>query len=193
MRSFFSGSALIGATLVTSSFLFSVNSSVAETPVLPQQQKVGAATRQEPQESPLALEEKTPAATPTAAAASAEPVAPPVATPGALDAIPAAPVTNYTATAYSLYGRTASGRRVTKGFIAADPRVLPLGSRVRLEAGNYSGEYLVADTGGSVRGKHIDIWTPSSHEAMRFGRRTVKLTVLAYGPRAHTARHPRPR
>src|SRR5258706_16090621 len=80
----------------------------------------------------------------------------------------------YTATAYSLSGKTASGRRVTKGLIAADPSVLPLGSRVRLEAGAYSGEYLVADTGGSVRGKRIDIWTPSNHEASRFGRRSVK-------------------
>jgi 3D (Asp-Asp-Asp) domain-containing protein len=34
-----------------------------------------------------------------------------------------------------------------------------------------------------VRGKHIDIWTPSSREAMRFGRRPVKLTVLSYGGR----------
>ena len=93
------------------------------------------------------------------------------------------PPTNYVATAYSLRGRTASGRLVAKGLIAADPRHLPLGSRVRLEAGAYSGEYLVADTGGLVRGKRIDIWTPSSREAMRFGRRTVKLTVLSYGGR----------
>ena len=93
------------------------------------------------------------------------------------------PPTNYVATAYSLRGRTASGRFVAKGLIAADPRHLPLGSRVRLEAGAYSGEYLVADTGGLVRGKRIDIWTPSSREAMRFGRRTVKLTVLSYGGR----------
>ena len=92
-----------------------------------------------------------------------------------------APPTNYVATAYSLRGRTASGRMVAKGLIAADPRHLPLGSRVRLEAGAYSGEYLVADTGTLVRGKRIDIWTPSSREAMRFGRRTVKLTVLSYG------------
>jgi 3D (Asp-Asp-Asp) domain-containing protein len=90
------------------------------------------------------------------------------------------PPTNYVATAYSLHGRTASGRPVAKGLIAADPRHLPLGSRVRLDAGAYSGEYLVADTGTLVRGKHIDIWTPSSREAMRFGRRTVKLTVLSY-------------
>jgi len=93
------------------------------------------------------------------------------------------PPTNYVATAYSLRGRTASGRLVAKGLIAADPRHLPLGSRVRLEAGSYSGEYLVADTGSLVRGKRIDIWTPSSREAMRFGRRTVKLTVLSYGGR----------
>ena len=93
------------------------------------------------------------------------------------------PTTNYVATAYSLRGRTASGQPVAKGLIAADPRHLPLGSRVRLEAGTYSGEYLVADTGSMVRGKHIDIWTPSSREAMRFGRRPVKLTVLSYGGR----------
>ena len=91
------------------------------------------------------------------------------------------PPTNYVATAYSLRGRTASGRPVAKGLIAADPRHLPLGSRVRLEAGTYSGEYLVADTGTMVRGRRIDIWTPTSREAMRFGRRTVKLTVLALG------------
>lgn len=89
------------------------------------------------------------------------------------------PPASYVATAYSLRGRTASGRPVAKGLIAADPRHLPLGSRVRLEAGAYSGEYLVADTGSMVRGRRIDIWTPSSREAMRFGRRTVKLTVLS--------------
>jgi 3D (Asp-Asp-Asp) domain-containing protein len=94
------------------------------------------------------------------------------------------PPTNYVATAYSLRGRTASGRPVAKGLIAADPRHLPLGSRVRLDAGTYSGEYLVADTGTLVRGRRIDIWTPTSREAMRFGRRTVKLTVLSLGRRS---------
>ena len=89
------------------------------------------------------------------------------------------PVQVFTATAYSLHGRTASGRPVTRGLIAADHRVLPLGTRVRLEAGSYSGEYLVADTGGAVRGRKIDIWVPNTGEAMRFGRRPVKLTVLS--------------
>src|SRR5207237_2274745 len=95
----------------------------------------------------------------------------------------AAPPQTYTATAYSLRGRTASGRYVSRGLIAADPAVLPLGTRVRVEAGSLSGEYLVADTGGAVRGRHIDIWTPTSREAMQFGRHAVKLTVLSFGVR----------
>ncbi len=97
------------------------------------------------------------------------------------------PPAAYVATMYSLRGRTASGRPVSKGLIAADPRFLPLGSRVRLDAGNYSGEYLVADTGTMVRGRRIDIWTPTAREAMRFGKRTVKLTVLSLGGRKRAA------
>lgn len=89
-----------------------------------------------------------------------------------------APALPFTATAYSLRGRTASGRTATRGVIAADRRLLPIGTHVRLEAGQYSGEYVVADTGGSVRGRKIDIWVPNSGEAMRFGRRPIKLTVL---------------
>ena len=88
---------------------------------------------------------------------------------------------SYTATAYSLRGRMASGSYVRKGAIAADRRVLPIGTRVRIEAGNYSGEYTVLDTGGAVRGRIIDVWVPSAGEALRFGRRKVKLTVLQYG------------
>lgn len=97
----------------------------------------------------------------------------------------------FTATAYALRGRTASGRMVARGLIAADPRVLPLGTRVRVSAGSHSGEYTVADTGGAVRGRRIDIWVPSTSEAMRFGRRNVRLTVLQYGgSRRRLARAP---
>ena len=105
------------------------------------------------------------------------------------DAEATSPAVTYTATAYSLRGRTASGGGVRRGIIAADRRVLPIGTRVRLEAGSYSGEYLVADTGGAVRGRKIDIWVPNTYEAMRFGRRPVKLTVLTRTrPRTAAAR-----
>jgi 3D (Asp-Asp-Asp) domain-containing protein len=99
------------------------------------------------------------------------------------EAAPIIAAQSFTATAYSLAGRTASGTNVRRGLIAADHRVLPLGSRVRVEAGSYTGEYLVADRGSAVRGRIIDIWVPSTHEAMRFGRRPVRLTVLSYGAR----------
>jgi 3D (Asp-Asp-Asp) domain-containing protein len=98
----------------------------------------------------------------------------------------------YTATAYSLRGRTASGKPVSRGLIAADPSVLPLGTRVRVEAGSWSGEYLVADTGGAVKGRRIDIWTPTTREALQFGRRPVKLTVLELGGKRRQAKSVRP-
>lgn len=96
------------------------------------------------------------------------------------DRKPEPPPRPFVATAYNLRGRTASGKRVSRGIIAADRKMLPLGTRVRLDAGRYSGEYLVADTGGAVRGRTIDIWVPHYNEARRFGRRKVKLTVLGY-------------
>ena len=85
---------------------------------------------------------------------------------------------SFTATAYCLQGRTALGHGVRRGIIAADPRVLRLGSRVNLGAGAYSGQYLVSDTGGGIKGRRIDIWVPNCAEARRFGRRTVQIGVL---------------
>lgn len=91
------------------------------------------------------------------------------------------PPRSFEATAYSLRGITRSGSYVRRGVIAADPRVLPLGSRVHLKAGNYSGVYTVQDTGKAIKGKRIDVWMPSSREARSFGRQNVRLTVLKYG------------
>lgn len=88
------------------------------------------------------------------------------------------PASAYTATAYTLRGRTATGSSTKRGVIAADPRVLPLGTKVRLHAGNWSGTYTVADTGGAVRGRKIDVWVPNSAEARQFGRRKIMLTVI---------------
>ena len=84
----------------------------------------------------------------------------------------------FSATAYCLKGRTANGGNVRRGIVAADPRVLPLGTRISMNAGSYSGSYTVADTGGAVRGRKLDIWVPSCSEAIRFGRRTVTVAVV---------------
>lgn len=85
---------------------------------------------------------------------------------------------SFRATAYCLQGRTATGGSVRRGIVAADRRVLPLGSRIQIEAGSYSGIYTVADTGGAVKGRILDIWVPSCVEAVRFGRKTVKVSVV---------------
>ena len=118
-----------------------------------------------------------------------EKIAAPPANDGGFEVAPE----TYTATAYSLRGRTASGKPVSRGLIAADPSVLPLGTRVRLEAGSFSGDYVVADTGGAVKGRRIDIWTPTTREARQFGRRAVKLTVLSFGGRRPKSAAIRPR
>jgi|SRR5215470_5640710 len=170
----FSGSALICASLLTGSLMLSAQTLSAET--IPSQTQV-----QEPQSASASVNTITPKAVPVANVPKVTPPALIETPPEAATETVAAPTVPYLATAYSLRGKTASGRMANTGLIAADPRVLPLGSRVRLEAGTYSGEYLVADTGARVRGKRIDIWTPSSHQAMRFGRRLVKLTVLSFG------------
>jgi len=81
----------------------------------------------------------------------------------------------FSASAYCLSGRTAMGHGVRRGLIAADPRILKLGSSVYVNAGPWSGRYLVSDTGGAIKGKKIDIWVPNCSEARRFGRRSVEV------------------
>jgi 3D (Asp-Asp-Asp) domain-containing protein len=94
---------------------------------------------------------------------------------------PKAPKT-FNATAYTLKGRTATGIEPRPGVVAADPRVIPLGSLVQIKAGDYSGVYTVHDTGSAVKGNLVDVWMPSQKEALKFGRRAIKLQVLRYGP-----------
>lgn len=97
-------------------------------------------------------------------------------------ALPTAPPSEFEATAYSTTGTTAAGRQARPGIVAADPAVLPLGSRIRVDgAGTYSGVYTVADTGPAVNGREIDIFIPDERAAKRFGRRRVQVHVLERG------------
>jgi 3D (Asp-Asp-Asp) domain-containing protein len=86
----------------------------------------------------------------------------------------------FKASAYSINGRTRSGVKTQQGVLAADPRVLPLGTVVQVNAGKYSGVYTVCDTGGAIKGNRVDVWLSSYKEARLFGRRNVKLVVLKY-------------
>jgi 3D (Asp-Asp-Asp) domain-containing protein len=89
---------------------------------------------------------------------------------------------SFEATAYSQEGKTASGARARVGIVAADPKVLPLGTRIHLrDAGRYDGEYVVKDTGRTVRGREIDVYLADDREAQHFGRKRVRVEVLERG------------
>lgn len=80
----------------------------------------------------------------------------------------------FTATAYCLRGKTASGATVRHGLVAADPRVLPIGSRIKIN----NQVFVVADTGGKIKGKRIDIWMLSCRQARQYGVKTIDVTRL---------------
>ena len=89
----------------------------------------------------------------------------------------------FTATAYCKGTTTASGVNVRHGIAAADPKLLPVGSVVRVDrlAERYNGIYTVMDTGPKVQGRHVDIYLWSCHEALELGRRPITLSVLRLG------------
>jgi 3D (Asp-Asp-Asp) domain-containing protein len=72
----------------------------------------------------------------------------------------------FAATAYSIEGKTADGTHAREGVVAADPKVLPLGTRIRVQgAAQYDGEYVVRDTGRAVKGREIDVYLANDREA----------------------------
>ena len=72
-------------------------------------------------------------------------------------------------------GLTATGLPVTPGVVAVDPEVIPLGSTVIIDGQ----AYLAADTGGAVRGNHVDIAVKSHQEAEALGTTTAEVWVVA--------------
>lgn len=89
----------------------------------------------------------------------------------------------FTATAYCKGETTASGVIVRTGVAAADTALLPVGTVVRVDMPNsrYSGIWTIMDTGPAVQGRIIDLYMWSCKEALTFGRRPVRLTVLRLG------------
>ena len=98
----------------------------------------------------------------------------------------------FNATSYCKGTTTASGVGVRTGIAAADPTVLPVGSVINVATGDerYNGVYTVMDTGPKVQGRILDLYMWSCHEALRFGRREVQVTVLRLGwdPKASSPR-----
>jgi 3D (Asp-Asp-Asp) domain-containing protein len=85
------------------------------------------------------------------------------------------------ATAYSLTGMTRAGVPAGPGYVAADPKVIPLGSVIYVESPHVKGVFQVMDTGDLIKGKIIDIFLPSYEACVDFGRKIVNVKVLRYG------------
>ena len=92
-------------------------------------------------------------------------------------------VFNVEVTAYCDVGETASGAFTRRGIVAADPRVLPLGSQVRVQGLGraYHGTYDVEDTGREVKGRELDIFMRDCGQAKEFGRKPARVRVLKVG------------
>lgn len=85
-----------------------------------------------------------------------------------------------TATAYSpqepgLDDHTASGMKATKGVVAVDPSVIPLGTRLYVEG---YGNAIAGDTGSAIKGNRIDLCFDTLEECNAYGWRTVVVEFL---------------
>ena len=69
-------------------------------------------------------------------------------------------------------GRTATGTVAGTGTIAADPKVYRFGTRLYVPG---YGTGTVEDVGGSIKGKHVDVWFPDHASARRWGSRWLKV------------------
>ena len=82
----------------------------------------------------------------------------------------------FEATAYTWTGyRTATGTWPSRGTVAVDPEVIPLGTKLYIEG---YGEAVAEDTGGLVKGNIIDLYFPTESECWEFGRRQVEVRIL---------------
>ncbi len=91
---------------------------------------------------------------------------------------------NMTATAYTTERTsdkiTATGKIAQVGYVAVDPKVIPLGSRLYIVSADGKswcyGTAVAADTG--VRGNKIDLFFNTYRECINFGRRKATVYVL---------------
>ncbi len=72
-------------------------------------------------------------------------------------------------------GYTAIGVKAAPGVVAVDPKVIPLRTRLYVEG---YGPALAADVGGAIKGNRIDLFFNTVEEALRYGRRRVKVYIL---------------
>ncbi|MFJ7668960.1 LysM peptidoglycan-binding domain-containing protein [Lysinibacillus sp. NPDC097195] len=85
----------------------------------------------------------------------------------------------YTASCEGCSGITSTGIDLKANpnakVISVDPTIIPLGSKVYVEG---YGEAIAGDTGGAIKGNRIDVFFPSQQDAINFGVKQLKVTIL---------------
>ncbi|MGM0844795.1 MAG: LysM peptidoglycan-binding domain-containing protein [Bacillota bacterium] len=140
-----------------------------------------ATTTEEPVAEPAA--EETATAEPAAVEESvpAQPTETPVNTQPTQEAANAITVsaTAYTASCEGCSGITKTGVDLIANpdakVIAVDPNVIPLGTEVYVEGYGYA---TAQDIGGAIKGNKIDVFIPERQDALAWGVRSVKVTIL---------------
>jgi len=70
---------------------------------------------------------------------------------------------------------TSMGAIVSRGAVAVDPLIIPLGSLLWIEDYGYC---IALDTGGAIKGNRVDLYMDSITEAKEWGKRSVKLKII---------------
>ena len=67
------------------------------------------------------------------------------------------------------------GYPLARGIIAVDPNIIPMGTRLYVEG---YGSGIAADQGNAIKGNRLDLFFDTHQEALKWGIRTVKVTIL---------------
>ncbi|MZP28773.1 hypothetical protein GTO91_03500 [Heliobacterium undosum] len=79
-------------------------------------------------------------------------------------------------------GITKTGQKAIPWYtVAVDPDVIPLGTKIYVPG--FGRVFEAQDIGGKIRGRRMDFFLPDHESAVSFGRRPVRVFLLA-GPEA---------
>lgn len=65
-------------------------------------------------------------------------------------------------------------------LVAADPRVLPYGSMLSIPGYDDGNIVPVLDCGGAIKGNRLDLLFPTHEEALKWGRKTLRVVIWEY-------------
>lgn len=84
-------------------------------------------------------------------------------------------VTSYWANPAWSNGYTYTGIKAHRGVIAVDPRVIPLGTELYVPGYGYG---KAEDTGGAIKGDHIDVFFPTASQVDHWGLKHETIYII---------------